>query len=112
VAVHEEPGRALRRVVRREHHDLLVVGSGRDAADGRVAVGHTARGLLGRLECPLAMAPLGLRDRSKRRLERVGVGFDGWPEARAAVGLAGSIALTGVRSWLCRPSLTSKSLAS
>jgi nucleotide-binding universal stress UspA family protein len=103
IAVHEEPGRALRRVVRREHRDRLVVGSGRDAADGRVVVGHPARDLIGHLECPLAIAPLGLRDRSKRRLERVGVGFDGWPEARAGFGLAGSIALTASAELVVQP---------
>jgi nucleotide-binding universal stress UspA family protein len=40
------------------------------------------------------MSALDLRDGSKRRLERVGSASMVGPEARAAVGLAGSIALT------------------
>jgi nucleotide-binding universal stress UspA family protein len=49
--------RALQRVVRREHRDLLVVGPGQNAADGQVALGHKAQKLVERLECPLAIAP-------------------------------------------------------
>jgi nucleotide-binding universal stress UspA family protein len=85
--------RALRRAVRRERRELLVVGSGRDAADGRVSLGRSAQELLGRLECPLAIAPEGMADRDLRRLERIGVGFEDEPEARAALELAGAIAL-------------------
>jgi nucleotide-binding universal stress UspA family protein len=85
--------RALRRVVRRERRELLVVGSGRDAADGCVSLGRSAQELVGRLECPLAIAPEGMADRDLRRLERIGVGYDDQPEAQAALDLAGTIAL-------------------
>jgi nucleotide-binding universal stress UspA family protein len=85
--------RALLRVVRREHRDLLVVGSGHDGADGRVKLGPDAQQLLGELDCPLAIAPRDMASRGTRRLERIGVGFEDGPEARAALELAGAIAL-------------------
>ncbi len=84
--------RALRQVVRREHRDLLVVGSRGGAQDGEVRLGQTARDLLYHLECPLAIAPRGLRNVDKPRLERIGVGFDGGPEAGAALELAARVA--------------------
>ncbi|HSO98065.1 MAG TPA: universal stress protein [Solirubrobacteraceae bacterium] len=84
--------RALRRAVRRDHRDLLVVGSARDADDGRVRLGRSARELVDHLECPLAVAPSGMADRENPRLDRIGVGFDGGPASRAALGLATSIA--------------------
>ncbi len=84
--------RALRRVARREHRDLLVVGSTHHADDGCIHLGRSAGELLGHLECPLAVAPSGLRDRRKRTLERIGVGFTGSPESRAAFALASAIA--------------------
>lgn len=84
--------RGLRRVVQEEHRDLLVVGSRRRTSDGQVRLGERTRGLLDELGSPLALAPAGLRDIEKPRLERIGVGFDGGQEARAAVGLAEAIA--------------------
>jgi nucleotide-binding universal stress UspA family protein len=84
--------RGLRHVVRRDHRDLLVVGSARDADDGFVRLGRNASELLTHLECPLAITPLGFHRREDHRLQRIGVGFDGAPESRAAVRLAGAIA--------------------
>jgi len=85
--------RGLCRVSEREHRDLLVVGSGRRAGDGQVRLGERARDLLYHLECPLAIAPRGMSNRAAPRLERIGVGFNDGPEARAALELAGSVAL-------------------
>jgi nucleotide-binding universal stress UspA family protein len=85
--------RALQRVVRREHRDLLVVGSSRHATDGRVRIGKRTRQLLCHFECPLAVAPRGLRDHPDLQFQRIGVGYDGEPEAETALALAGSIAL-------------------
>jgi nucleotide-binding universal stress UspA family protein len=84
--------RALRRVVRDQHRDLLVVGSSPKALDGHVRIGKRTRQLLGQLECALAFAPRGMRDVSGLRLERIGVGFDGGPESQAALEVAGTIA--------------------
>ena len=85
--------RALQRVVRREHRDLLVLGSSRHAPDGHLRIGKRTRQLLCRFESPLAVAPRGLRDRPELSFRRIGVGYDGDPESEAALALAGVIAL-------------------
>ena len=85
--------RGLLGVARREHRDLLVVGSSRRAGDGHARLGRDTGELVSHVECPLAIAPRGLRTRSGARLKRIGVGFDATPESYAALGLAGSIAL-------------------
>jgi nucleotide-binding universal stress UspA family protein len=85
--------RALHRVVRREHRDLLVLGSSRRGTEGHVRIGKRTRQLLCKFECPLALAPLGLHKRAPVPLRKVGVGYDASLEAQAALALAGSIAL-------------------
>ena len=85
--------RALHRVVRREHRDLLVLGSSRHARDGRVRAGKRTRQLLCNFECALAVAPRGRHARPGIRFRRIGVGYDGGPESDAALALAGSIAV-------------------
>ena len=84
---------ALERVVRREHRDLLVVGSSRDAPDGHVRIGKRTRQLLGHAACALAIAPRGMHRVLEPRLARVGVGYDAGPESEAALSLARSVAL-------------------
>jgi nucleotide-binding universal stress UspA family protein len=84
--------RGLCHVVQHEHRDLLVVGSAQDADAGSVRLGKRADELLGHLECPLAVAPSGFRERAEQRLDRIGVGFDDSPESWAALDLAASIA--------------------
>lgn len=85
--------RALHRVVRREHRDLLVVGSSRHAPNGRVRIGKRTRQLLCHFECPLAIAPRGMQTRPEVRFRRIGVGYDASSESDAALAMAGSIAL-------------------
>jgi nucleotide-binding universal stress UspA family protein len=85
--------RALRHVVRQEHRDLLVVGSGRGAVPGHVRLGADAGDLMAHLECPLAIAPCGMAERSNHSLARVAVGFDGEPESAPALELAASLAM-------------------
>jgi nucleotide-binding universal stress UspA family protein len=84
--------RGLRRVVRRDHRDLLVMGSSRHAPDGHLQIGKRTRQLLCHFECALAVAPRGLHEHPERAIARIGAGYDGGPEARAALNLAGSIA--------------------
>jgi nucleotide-binding universal stress UspA family protein len=84
--------RGLRHAVRLEHRDLLVVGSAGDLDAGRTGLGRSARELLGHLECPLAIAPVGIREAGSLALTRIGVGFDGSPESEAALAVARSIA--------------------
>jgi nucleotide-binding universal stress UspA family protein len=85
--------RGLLRVVRRHHCDLLVVGSTREGPEGRVQIGNRTRQLLGQFKCALAVAPRGLHA-DPPRLRRIGVGYDGGPEADAALAFAASIALS------------------
>ncbi|MBV8733869.1 MAG: universal stress protein, partial [Solirubrobacterales bacterium] len=85
--------RGLRHVARREHCDLLVVGSDRRARAGRTALGERSQEVLCHLACPLAIAPSGMADGDSLALERIGTGFDGKAESRVALELAGSIAV-------------------
>jgi nucleotide-binding universal stress UspA family protein len=86
--------RALRRVVAREHRDLLVVGSSDKAPEGSVRIGKRARQLIGYASCALAIAPRGTHHRKDIPMGRIGVGYDGGPESGAAFALAASIAST------------------
>ena len=56
--------RGLLAVDRREHRDLLVVGSSRHAGDGHARLGRNAGELHSHVECPLAIVPRGLRAQS------------------------------------------------
>jgi nucleotide-binding universal stress UspA family protein len=84
--------RALHRVVRREHRDLLVVGSSRHADEGRVRIGKRTRQLLCHFECALAIAPRALSAGPAISVRKIGVGYDGGPESQAALALAASTA--------------------
>jgi nucleotide-binding universal stress UspA family protein len=94
--------RALDRVVERERRDLLVLGSSRSGPDGRVLIGGRTRQLLSHSACALAVAPRGLSTRPARELTRLGVGYDGGPESRAALAVAGSIAQSAGAELLVR----------
>jgi nucleotide-binding universal stress UspA family protein len=84
--------RALERVVIREHRDLLVLGSSRKADEGHVRIGKRTRQLLAECECAIAIAPRGMDREPGRRFARIGVGYDGGPEAQAALQLAATTA--------------------
>ncbi len=87
--------RGLERLVRAEHRDLIVVGSSRHGHNGTVTIGRLTRQLLSDLHTALAVAPRGLSAdhgaRTRLRLRRIGVGYDGGPEARAALAAAATI---------------------
>jgi nucleotide-binding universal stress UspA family protein len=83
---------ALDRVMRRWHHDLLVVGSSREGPRGHVRIGKRTRELLSNFPHSLAVAPRGLHSQGEIRLERIGVGYDGGPESAAALTVAAAIA--------------------
>lgn len=94
--------RALKRVVAREHRDLLVVGSSAKAPEGSVRIGKRIRQLIGYASCALAIAPRGMHKRTDIPLRRIGVGYDGGPESEAALSLAASIArATGAHLHVC-----------
>ncbi len=84
--------RGIKRVLEREHRQLVVCGSSRHGAEGRVSIGVTSRQLLGQVPCALAIAPRGLSARKPLSFTRIGVGFDGEPEARTALSMAATIA--------------------
>jgi nucleotide-binding universal stress UspA family protein len=84
--------RGLERLVRTEHRDLVVVGSSRQGHEGQVAIGHLTRQLLTDLHCALAVAVRGLIHETPFHLNRIGVGFDGGPESRAALATAAQLA--------------------
>jgi nucleotide-binding universal stress UspA family protein len=94
--------RGLHRAVRAGHGDMLVVGSSRHAPTGRLRIGKRTRQLLGYFEVPLAVAPRGLAAQPRIRFGQIGVGYDGGPEAAAALALACSIAAAaGARVRVC-----------
>jgi nucleotide-binding universal stress UspA family protein len=84
--------RGLERLVRAQHRDLLVVGSSRRGHTGVVSIGGRTRQLIDHLGCALAIAPRGLSRHQPLQLRRIGVGYDGGPEAQAALAAATQIA--------------------
>ena len=69
----------------------MVVGSSHRGRAGQVLAGNLALRLLNGLDRPLAVAPAGYSERDAQ-LRTIAVGFDGSPEAHAALGAAGSLA--------------------
>ena len=84
--------RALGRAVRREHRDLLVMGSSRHAPEGHVRIGKRTRQLLCHFQSALAVAPRGLHLRPEPRIAKIGVGYDGRLESQAGLRVAQEIA--------------------
>jgi nucleotide-binding universal stress UspA family protein len=84
--------RALERVARREHRDLLVLGSSRGAPEGSVRIGNRTRQLLSDAPCAVAVAPRGFGARPARPFGTVGVGYDGGPDALRALHSAAALA--------------------
>ena len=82
--------RALTELAEAEHADLVVVGSSHRGAIGRVLPGTTAERLLHGAPCAVAVAPRGYRGGPIRR---IGVAYDGSPEAEAALHAAEALAI-------------------
>jgi nucleotide-binding universal stress UspA family protein len=87
----ESPAQGLQLLAEELGPDIVVVGSSHRARVGQVLAGNIAVRLLNGLDRPLAVAPAGYAD-SARGLRTIGVGFDGSPEARAALRTAGELA--------------------
>jgi nucleotide-binding universal stress UspA family protein len=71
---------------------LIVVGSHREAPAERLFVGSTAERLLSGSVCPVAVAPVGQRERQSPRFARIGVAYLEEPEAAAALDAAAALA--------------------
>jgi nucleotide-binding universal stress UspA family protein len=82
--------RVLAEVAETEQADLVIVGSSRRSALGRLLPGTTAERLLHHASCPVAVAPRGY---SGGDIRRIGVAYDGSAEADAALRAAESLAL-------------------
>jgi nucleotide-binding universal stress UspA family protein len=75
------PARALQHAAEGAHAALLVVASAHRGPIGRTLLGDVSRSVLHGAPCPVAVAPRGWSG----PLRRIGVAFDGSPEAHAAL---------------------------
>jgi nucleotide-binding universal stress UspA family protein len=86
------PARGLAELAEQEDAAMVVVGSHRSGAFGRVASGGTAERLLHGSHCPVAVAPRGYRRRVTDKLRRIGVAFVDTPDGHEAVRYAADLA--------------------
>jgi nucleotide-binding universal stress UspA family protein len=82
--------RALRHYAARWHAGLVVVGSDASAPAGQAAIGRRSRQLLYDVPFTLALVRRGLHEQNVE-LRRIGVGYDGGPEAQAALAFAAEL---------------------
>jgi nucleotide-binding universal stress UspA family protein len=83
--------RALQLLAESERADLVVVGSARHGAVGRLLLGSVGRAVLQGAPCPVAVAPRGFADAAAAP-ETVGVAFDHSAEAEHALAVALDVA--------------------
>ncbi|MCW2997089.1 MAG: universal stress protein [Solirubrobacterales bacterium] len=81
------PARALAQVAEQRSADLLVLGSPHHGPFGRALLGDVGRSVIH--DAPCAVAPKRFRGSAPRRSA---VGYDGSPEAQAALDVAGELA--------------------
>lgn len=84
-------GRGLHRLAGEHGADLIVIGACRHGFAGRVLLGNVAVATLAGAPCAVAIAPPGYA-LEPHLLSRLGVGFDGSPEARRALAVARALA--------------------
>lgn len=84
------PARALHRAAEEQEADLIVIGSCRRSAFGRVLVGDVSHATLHGAPCSVAIAPRDYREQAQP-LHSIGVGFDDTGESRAALRLAADL---------------------
>ena len=107
------PARGLAELAEEEGAAMVVAGSHRSGAFGRVASGGTAERLLHGSGCPVAVAPRGYRRRITDKLRRIGVAFVDTPDGHEAVRQAADLAArTGLPLTLCSRSSPSTTLGS
>jgi nucleotide-binding universal stress UspA family protein len=89
------PGRGLHEQAEEQNADLLVVGSCSHGAFGRAMLGDDTRAALNGAPCAVAIASRGYAEQLKP-IAKVGVGYNGSPESKAALAAAGKLAaMTG-----------------
>jgi nucleotide-binding universal stress UspA family protein len=91
VCANSSPARGLHELAEQRGSDLIVVGSDRQALLGRVLLGDMARATFNGAPCAIAVAPRGYTQAGST-LHRIGVGYDGSPESRAALMAARELA--------------------
>lgn len=84
-------GRGLHELAERENADLLVVGSRNRGLIGRVFLNDDTRASLNGASCAVAIAPRGYAENADG-LVNIGVGYDGSPVSRGALGAARGLA--------------------
>jgi len=86
------PAEVLKEVAEAEQVDAIVLGSSHRGPVGRVLIGSVADELLHGAPCPVVVAPRGYASEPHEGLRRIGVAFDGTPEAKAALREAEALA--------------------
>ena len=86
------PAKGLQELATRESASLIVIGSSHRGAVGRVLAGTTAERLLHGAPCPVAVAPLGYRERPDAGIATIAVGYDGSSESESALSTAVALA--------------------
>ncbi len=84
-------GRGLHELAEATGADLLVLGSSRRGLLGRVVIGDDTRAALNGAPCAVAIAPAGYAQHPAATHE-IGVGYDGSPESKHALGVARKLA--------------------
>jgi nucleotide-binding universal stress UspA family protein len=87
------PGSGLHKVAEEQGADLLVVGSCRHSALGRVMLGDDTRAALNGSPCAVAVAALGYAEHPGP-IAKVGVGYNATPESESALATARAVAAT------------------
>jgi nucleotide-binding universal stress UspA family protein len=89
--VANSPGRGLHQQAEEQGADLLVVGSCRHSALGRVMLGDDTRAALNGSPCAVAVAALGYAEHPGS-ITTVGVGYNASPESESALAVARTLA--------------------
>jgi nucleotide-binding universal stress UspA family protein len=84
--------KALHELAELEQADLIVLGSSHRGRLGRIYPGSTATRLLHSAPCAIVVAPRGFGRHERAGLRQIAVGYDGLPEARAALRAAEELA--------------------
>ena len=86
------PAKALQTTATSEGASLIVIGSSRRGAVGRVLAGTTAERLLHGAPCPVAVAPTGFHTDDEQDIDTIAVAYDRSDEAKSALLAATAVA--------------------